>query len=210
MQSVGILTRKGLVYMYAICKDWENQDKPHWKSPFKAWPGKPNDNVKSEEYRRELISHELSVFDIPVKACAVFDTVGSLGIPSLGLIPQLAKQPLAFVDTKIEKNIEHAFQALALDELRRPFSPTIWEVPDGQENPKVLKQCWFPGVHSDIGGGYLDSELANITMAWMVSNLEPFLEFDKSYILEQQDLTNRVIKGNGEELSDWGLGKSSE
>ena len=38
-------------------------------------------------------------------------------------------------------------------------------------------------MHSNIGGGYDDQELSNITLAWMMSQLSPFLEFDPDYIL---------------------------
>ena len=33
-----------------------------------------------------------------------------------------------------------------------------------------VKQVWFAGVHSDIGGGYAEPEsgLARIALAWMV------------------------------------------
>ncbi|KKY27965.1 hypothetical protein UCRPC4_g00810 [Phaeomoniella chlamydospora] len=210
MSCIGLLTPKGMVHFYQIFKDWENQDSNSWTSPYKPWPGRPagglmNTPETRAEYQRALQSQELSRFDCAIKACGVFDTVGSLGIPAIGILPRLFRQHLTFVDTKVESNIEHAFQALALDERRRPFSPTIWEKPEGQENPKVLKQCWFPGVHSDIGGGYPHSELANITLVWMISNLEQFIDFDKSYILQQQRLTREHIEDRGHKPRDWGL-----
>lgn len=74
---------------------------------------------------------------------------GSLGIPHIGILPQRPTE-YAFVDTSVSPNVEYAFHALALDEHRKPFSPTIWEKPEGQELPKLLKQCWFPGVHSNV------------------------------------------------------------
>jgi hypothetical protein len=81
--------------------------------------------------------------------------------------------------------VEHAFQALALDEHRAPFSPTVWEKRSG--NTTKLYQVWFPGVHSNVGGGsYADIELANITLCWMVAQLEPFLAFDHSYVINEQ------------------------
>ena len=208
IRAIGLLNKKGLVYLYQITQDWEHQEIPGWKSPYPPWPNQPNHNVNSEEYRRELLAQELTAFDIPIKACAVFDTVGSLGVPSIGLLPRFFTRSLSFVDTKVEPIIENAFQALGLDEKRKPYSPTIWEVPDGQENPKVLKQCWFPGVHSDIGGGYDDQELGNITLAWMIHQLEGMLEFDRSYILEQQSVTIKAVHESGQSLRDWGLGKS--
>jgi Uncharacterized alpha/beta hydrolase domain (DUF2235) len=86
-------------------------------------------------------------------------------------MPQRSSKEYAFVDTNVESNIEYAFQALALDEHRGPFTPTIWAAPI--DPPRELKRCWFRGVHCDVGGGgYPDQELANLNLAWMMTQLE--------------------------------------
>jgi hypothetical protein len=36
------------------------------------------------------------------------------------------------------------------------------------ENSTDLRQVWFPGSHSNVGGGYEDQEIADITLAWSV------------------------------------------
>lgn len=48
-----------------------------------------------------------------------------------------------------------------------------------------LKQTWFPGVHSSVGGGYTDTGLSNISLAWMMSQLEPWIDFDAGYLQKQ-------------------------
>lgn len=55
----------------------------------------------------------------------------------------------------IRTGVQHAFHALALDERRLPFAPTLWYVPDGETRGEglSLKQVWFPGVHINAGGG---------------------------------------------------------
>lgn len=110
----------------------------------------------------------------------------------------------SFVNTKVSNVIEHAIQALALDDHRAAFQPAVWEQPDRTPNDgypkndpklKTLDQVWFPGVHSNIGGagGYEDQSIANETLAWMVSKLqiprpdgpakgEPLLDFDIDYL----------------------------
>ena len=35
-----------------------------------------------------------------------------------------------------------------------------------------IEQVWFAGVHSDVGGGYARSELALVTLDWMISKVE--------------------------------------
>jgi Uncharacterized alpha/beta hydrolase domain (DUF2235) len=119
----------------------------------------------------------------------------------IGLLPQPKSKAFAFVDTKIEPHIENAFQALALDERRRTFQPTIWE-----KWPLRMNQCWFPGVHSDVGGGYADGDLGNLTLTWMMSQLDPLLEFDHSYIVQQNRLTMERHVDYGYPMRQWGLG----
>jgi Uncharacterized alpha/beta hydrolase domain (DUF2235) len=138
----------------------------------------------------------------------------SLGVPQVWFLPQRNSKHYAFVDTSVESNIEYAFQALALDERRGPFTPTIWAASD--KPPKELKQCWFRGVHCDIGGGgYPDQELANLSLAWMISQLESkaLLQFDHAifwklvkssaaFQTKKMALTPAMPK-----LKGWGLGE---
>jgi Uncharacterized alpha/beta hydrolase domain (DUF2235) len=124
----------------------------------------------------------------------------------IALLPQLKSREFSFVDTKIEPHIENAFQALALDEQRRTFQPTLWEKPEGQEWPIRMKQCWFPGVHSDIGGSYKDADLANLTLTWMISQLDHLLGFDRSYVVRQNRLNMEHHINKGYPVREWGLG----
>lgn len=101
----------------------------------------------------------------------VWDTVGSMGVPFsfLGFL----NFKHAFYDEKIGSNINIARHALALDEIRDDFYPTIW-IPHGDVD---LKQVWFAGCHSDVGGGYApdpidQSLLSDIPMHWMRGQAE--------------------------------------
>jgi hypothetical protein len=66
--------------------------------------------------------------------------------------------------------IEHAVHALAVDEKRAPFTPTLWTLGAGQTLTagQSALQVWFPGVHSDIGGGYRDKGIGDITWDFMM------------------------------------------
>ncbi|MBD81477.1 MAG: hypothetical protein CL840_21340 [Crocinitomicaceae bacterium] len=111
----------------------------------------------------------------------VWDTVGSMGVPFsfLGFL----NRKHAFYDHKIGSNISFARHALALDEIRNDFYPTIWEPKDGVD----LKQVWFAGAHSDIGGGYPPDEadksrLSDISMKWMKKEaFDKGLKFDTDF-----------------------------
>jgi len=61
--------------------------------------------------------------------------------------------------------VENGFQAIAIDEQRRPYRPTLWEVQ--QTGTQNLEQVWFVGAHNNIGGGYSDSRLSDISFLWM-------------------------------------------
>jgi hypothetical protein len=155
-------------------------------------------------YAGELRRLELTR-EVDITAVGVFDTVGSLGLP---ITPWLQKigfpttiHSYRFFDTGIDNHVANAFQALALDEHRSAFSPTVWERQDnGRTN---LKQVWFPGVHSNIGGGADDSNISDITLAWMMSQLEPFIDFNGEYLINQVRLNKESY---GQAKWTWGLG----
>jgi uncharacterized protein (DUF2235 family) len=98
----------------------------------------------------------------------VWDTVGALGIPFslLGFLDQKDE----FYDTKMGPNVKIARHALAIDERREDFAPTIWT-----SRPETdLKQVWFSGVHSDIGGSYgpdkrTGTTVSDIPLGWMLN-----------------------------------------
>jgi hypothetical protein len=66
--------------------------------------------------------------------------------------------------------VDNAFQALAVDEHRKPFTPAIWQQqPGAAQAGQRLEQVWFAGVHSDVGGGYPQTGLSDIALAWMTA-----------------------------------------
>ena len=106
-----------------------------------------------------------------IRFIGVWDTVGALGIPALG-IPlarpwaRLVNRRWAFHDTELSSHVDNAFQALAIDEQRQPFVATLWQPQPGAVGQRV-EQVWFSGVHSDVGGGYSDASLADVPLLWM-------------------------------------------
>ncbi len=119
-------------------------------------------DVESELFRRSFSQESR------IRCVGVWDTVGALGVPLSGIpvVDQL-NQRWAFHDTDLSSWIDNAFQALAIDEQRRPFQPTLWQQrPDsGQQR---LEQVWFSGVHCDVGGGYPATGLSDIALRWMM------------------------------------------
>jgi Uncharacterized alpha/beta hydrolase domain (DUF2235) len=136
---------------------------------------------------------------------------GSLGIPlplpsifgRMGM-GQVSKE-YQFYDTSLNECIENAFQALALDEQRAPFTPALWEKP--RNSTTNLKQVWFPGVHSNVGGGYDDADIANITLAWMMSRMEPFIDFRPDYMMQMYQLNKQYYRSTGQKSRWWSFGE---
>jgi hypothetical protein len=146
--------------------------------------------------------------EVKIKAVGVWDTVGSLGLP---IQPWLQKIGLPttlhsyrFFDTGVDDHVENAFHVLALDEHRSAFSPAVWSKKDkGKTN---LKQVWMPGVHTNAGGGAEDNGMSDLSLAWMMSQLKPFLDFNEKYLLEQVKATQDDYKSRHATWK-WGLGK---
>ena len=117
----------------------------------------------------------------------VWDTVGAMGIPIsfLGLFEDKDE----FYDTKIGRNVTAARHALAIDELRSDFEPTVW-----MPRPTMdLVQVWFAGAHSDLGGGYARDEdgtcLSDLALEWMLREA-------KGYGLTAETHLRRGLAGN--------------
>lgn len=110
-------------------------------------------------------------YESRIKMVGVWDTVGSLGIP-LTLFQRWNHKRYSFHDVELSKKIDFAYHALAIQERRNTFTPTLWEkCPDEESNPlfpQVLEQVWFCGVHSNVGGGYKDAGLSNVALKWMM------------------------------------------
>jgi uncharacterized protein (DUF2235 family) len=142
--------------------------------------------------------------DVEIECIGVWDTVGALGIPG----SRFCAQAFAFHDTGLGAHVRHAFQALAMDERRGNFQGAVWVPldPDRPQPPgapasapadqgaapgpaQVLKQVWFPGVHSNVGGGYQHHGLSDTTFLWMLSELidHKLLGLDPDCILRALD-----------------------
>jgi uncharacterized protein (DUF2235 family) len=134
-----------------------------------------------------------------IKCIGVWDTVGALGIPLEGL-GWLTAHKYRFHNTELSQCVEFALQALAIDEQRKAFAPTLWSEDPTAKRPAGLPACaksteekplarieqvWFAGVHANIGGGYDDSKLSDIAFRWMCEKVRKLgLEFEDKYLAE--------------------------
>lgn len=122
------------------------------------------DAVESELFRRSYSTEPRAKF------MGVWDTVGALGLPVGGLL-QFINKRWSFHDMTLSSWVENAFQALAIDEHRKPFRPSVWQKSPNADG-QVLEQVWFSGVHSNVGGSYPNTGLSDISLLWMLAKAE--------------------------------------
>jgi len=113
----------------------------------------------ANEFRKTFSSRDCTPYFV-----GVWDTVSSIGwIANPLRLPFSANNP----------DIEIGRHAISLDERRAFFPTNLWipKADGGQSGPKNVKQVWFPGVHSDVGGGYPEAEsgLSKIPLQWMLN-----------------------------------------
>ncbi len=103
--------------------------------------------------------------NVPIAAVAVWDTVGSMGIPTY--VKGARADVFRFVDTALNARVARGLHAMAIDELRADFPVTRWDPRAG------IAQTWFVGAHADVGGGYPASEsrLSDVALQWMMDGL---------------------------------------
>src|ERR1700730_5086066 len=115
-----------------------------------------------------------------IEFLSLWDTVAAYGLP----IDEMTRGvnqwiwPLELPNQDFNSSINRARHALAIDDERATFHPVLWNENTGNtqpagtqrpSKPERLLQVWFAGVHSNVGGGYPDDSLANVSLSWMLA-----------------------------------------
>jgi len=123
---------------------------------------------RDEEYRDLLLPENRRV---PIRFIGVWDTVDAVGFPMEWIADywNAYAYRYQFRDYKLSPFVSHACHALAIDDARQTFKPRLFDVRDetNGEAQDRIKQIWFAGVHSNIGGGYPKQGLAHISLCWI-------------------------------------------
>ncbi|KAG8748844.1 hypothetical protein FRC11_011831, partial [Ceratobasidium sp. 423] len=164
LHCVGLLPRHNpehIPFAYQVYK--HANDKMDATSPSST--SAPRENVKAKNVDPEEFKRTFCV-PVMIDFVGVWDTVASVG----ALIPKV----LPWID--YNPSILTFRQALALDERRGNFIPSVW---DHRRTTVVqdVKEVWFKGEHSDVGGGSAGpvngnySMLSNIPLRWMIRQI---------------------------------------
>ncbi|KAG8859921.1 hypothetical protein FRB91_005791 [Serendipita sp. 411] len=179
--NAGLVKKRYLQYLPMIYEEYmKRRDEKDKRNGFKEW-------LKTEAEGKYKIEFHTNV---EIWHLGVWDTVGSLGVPRTWISNALGWNPIwnehyGYHDTSFPIPTDRdswrgyiitSSQALALDETRISFSPTLLYAPiQKQEDIQVdhgsqFNQVWFPGVHTDVGGGYERAyhDISDIAFAWMV------------------------------------------
>jgi uncharacterized protein (DUF2235 family) len=155
-----------------------------------------DDGVDSKTAKRfrSMFSRE-----IKIKFAGVWDTVGALGVP-LSVLQDVNMKFYEFHDTGLSSIVENAYQAMAVDENRKGYDVCLWNPKEKTE--QTMEQRWFAGAHCDVGGGYPDRRLSDISLRWMQDKaaalglgLTPIEVAQDNYLGQSTDSYEGFLKG---------------
>lgn len=155
---------------------------------------KQQDTAEKKEEILNAFKNKTDCYEPKIEMIGVWDTVGSLGIPLPlprfryltqfntwleGLI--LGKN--RFLNVQLNTRVKAAYHALAIDENRKAFLPTLWKHDPAAPPKQILEQVWFAGIHSNVGGGYADAGLSDNALLWMIKRAQRHgLVFSDAYL----------------------------
>jgi len=129
---------------------------------------------------------ELQKLNKDVEILGVFDTVAATR-GSLDLNPNTyPASGIVFENGTIGDHINKAIHLVSIDEKRLAFQPTLFNKDD-----RIL-EVWFAGVHSDVGGGYWFDGLSDITLEFMINQVNDDLQ-----VLEVNNVNYEDLKLSG-------------
>ena len=131
--------------------------------------------------------------NIKIEFLGLFDTVEAFGVPieELRVAIDWAIWPISFRNHRPSRKVNHMRHALALDDERTTFHPL--RIDQSRLAPgQTVKEVWFAGVHSDIGGGYPESTLSFVPLVWMTDQLNGRLRFQDGEIEHFKDYQSAI------------------
>ncbi|KAH9950393.1 hypothetical protein B0H21DRAFT_723255 [Amylocystis lapponica] len=177
--AIGVLDRKDMDYFagifVALQKRGKSTDPDEIRTldeQLSPWTGHDSPGKR----RADSGPHSFSI-----KCVGVFDTVGSVGLPEeVTIRSEKIKTIFGFRDNILGEHIERAYQALALNEKRKDFDCSKFhQTPSGLQKGQILRQV---RSHADIGGGYKEHDLSDLSLTWMAANIGDILSLDINYI----------------------------
>ena len=144
-------------------------------------------DLVAEVFDRAIQSDKFSISkpdDVEIQFMGLWDTVEALAFPDYA--ENIEKPSKQYVDQLC--NITRAAHAVSIDDDRaRVFTPILLTLdhlkkclPGDYNNDKektmdiaeIVEEVWFSGSHSDVGGGYLDTDISGVSLNWMIGQIQ--------------------------------------
>ena len=178
--SRGAFTVRVLAGMIAYCgvyKDFDDESKLDQAT-------RDNYNAFRSHFKKGMLTQWLRTYfgktePVPtehhpdIAFIGVWDTVDAYGLPidELATLWDKYIYPMYFPDYTLSNIVQKACHALSVDDERKTFHPLLWDE-SRETGTERIEQVWFPGVHSDVGGGYPRYSLALVALDWMITKAE--------------------------------------
>lgn len=151
-----------LLHVYGLLESGNEQLIPYILQMFKKLTKgmrTQDTTFPAEEAFKYAFSREVEVY-----FCGVWDTVSSYG---------WVNSPIELRFNGQNPIIRTGRHAVSIHEKRCCFQDNLWgeALPAQGDYPgQDIRQVWFTGVHSDVGGSYLESEsgLSKVSFEWML------------------------------------------
>ncbi len=144
-----------------------------------------------------------------------YDTVAALGFPFRTVSTVLDQVPFfrhTFHNFTLSDRVDHAYHAVAIDDERKTFHPVLWD-----HDPDRVHQVWFTGMHTDVGGGYVEHGLSDVALVWMIDQavnhgLLIYPEHEVKVVPDYEDVMHdsrgrRVTKIYRRKVREWPAGR---
>ena len=131
---------------------------------------------------------------VPIRFIGLWDTVGALGF-KIWYSRHEKRGEFNQHFVRLSNSFEHVYHALAIDEHRERFAPSLYYrfIPEKKPDkihtpPPIVEQRWFVGAHANVGGGYRGDLLPQLPLKWIQSKaVLAGLNFRRLVILHSEE-----------------------
>jgi uncharacterized protein (DUF2235 family) len=124
--------------------------------------------INDQGIKKQDEKDSISVADpgVRIRFLGVWDTVAAFGGANLNKDKLPTSGEVDEKEGRIAANVQEACHLVSIDDPRLAFRPVLM----GHE--KRVQEVWFAGVHSDVGGGYDEDGLSDVTLDFMMRKVE--------------------------------------
>lgn len=175
----------GMLYRIGLLRPGSDNLVPYAVRVYARRPGKDSDLAKPEGWdRMDKFSEALSITrdgdrrSFPLEYLGIYDTVKAT--KGIG-------RDISWPYTLSLPNVRVIRHAVSIDEKRRPYPEYLVQTDGTSKDSEECAEVWFAGVHSDVGGGFVDNpELGRVAMRWIIDGA-----IKRGLIVRRQTYMNR-------------------